>query len=976
MKQKFDFKKINTAALFRAESVVKHYVPDGKLENGEWIARNPNRADKNRGSFSINITTGAWADFATGDKGGDLISYIAYVQKTSQGEAYKQLCHFLGEDPDASTNTTFDRVNTAPVQPAFTAIYPPPTGAANSCPTRHSQLGNCSAYWDYKSEHSALLMRVCRFDRVKSSGERAKEYRPVIYGKRDSQSPRWHWRQLPEGRPLYGLDTLANYSNSTPALLVEGEKACHAARDLFPNYPCLTWSGGSKAISKTDFDPLIGREVWYWPDNDKAGQQSVDALRVLLNSVDIIGFHVLDLTIFSKFIPDTGGELGLGPANWPEKADAFDACEQGWTAQHFEALEARKELLVSVDRQQINEAKSISIDCPSSTQPFGYRVDDSGVWIYDAKAERYRRICARLDVIARTRDGNGSGHNWGLLVSFKDHDNLEKQWNIPMRLFATDGGAEVVRGLFDRGLDIDSHRESKRKLLDYLQASNPSNRVGLVYRMGWHEKSFVLPENCLGNSKETLLFYTEGPQLCKLQAKGTVDDWRENICKYCSDNPLALFAISSAFAGPMVSLLGQETMGFHFYGDSSWGKSTLLNLACSVYGNPEEYKKSWRATDNALEGVASAHSDMLLALDEINQVDSRIIGDVVYMLGNGQGKHRASDRGQARDSQHRWKFTFISNGEKTLDQYLAESGKSHTGGMEMRFIGIRATFHESENDAKRLGVFNTSHEFIGGAALSEHLASSMRLYHGSAFVAFLDGLVGELEGGNKHTFIPRLLRSLDKFKSDYLTPNAGGQVTRAASKFALVGVAGEFATHLGLTGWKKGEARAAAASCFNAWMKARGGEGNLEDKQMLDHVRHQILKNGLSKFYRWDEDKNSETDNTVIDSHAPIAVECWGYRRETIDKDLLEGDSSDALYYVFPESFKRDLCKGFDPNRVARLLRDVGALELTESEQKENRLVSKARLPRMGGKPVKVYKVKSSALFDSDNDASQERNPL
>jgi hypothetical protein len=35
--------------------------------------------DQNPGSFSINVRTGRWADFATGDKGGDVISLAAYL---------------------------------------------------------------------------------------------------------------------------------------------------------------------------------------------------------------------------------------------------------------------------------------------------------------------------------------------------------------------------------------------------------------------------------------------------------------------------------------------------------------------------------------------------------------------------------------------------------------------------------------------------------------------------------------------------------------------------------------------------------------------------------------------------------------------------------------------------------------------------------------------------------------------------------
>ena len=62
----------------------------------EWVARNPNRTDQGLGSFKVNLVTGRWADFATGDRGGDPISLVAYLERTGQGTAARQLKHYLG----------------------------------------------------------------------------------------------------------------------------------------------------------------------------------------------------------------------------------------------------------------------------------------------------------------------------------------------------------------------------------------------------------------------------------------------------------------------------------------------------------------------------------------------------------------------------------------------------------------------------------------------------------------------------------------------------------------------------------------------------------------------------------------------------------------------------------------------------------------------------------------------------------------
>jgi hypothetical protein len=47
----------------------------------------------------VNLLTGAWADFATGDAGADLVSLAAYLFQLKQGEAALRVAHMLGADP-------------------------------------------------------------------------------------------------------------------------------------------------------------------------------------------------------------------------------------------------------------------------------------------------------------------------------------------------------------------------------------------------------------------------------------------------------------------------------------------------------------------------------------------------------------------------------------------------------------------------------------------------------------------------------------------------------------------------------------------------------------------------------------------------------------------------------------------------------------------------------------------------------------
>lgn len=96
---RIDFDRVNAAALSSSDAVVRGLLPDGRREGHEWVARNPLRPDRKPGSFKINLQTGKWGDFATGDRGGDLVSLAAYVAGLPQREAAIRLADSLGVDP-------------------------------------------------------------------------------------------------------------------------------------------------------------------------------------------------------------------------------------------------------------------------------------------------------------------------------------------------------------------------------------------------------------------------------------------------------------------------------------------------------------------------------------------------------------------------------------------------------------------------------------------------------------------------------------------------------------------------------------------------------------------------------------------------------------------------------------------------------------------------------------------------------------
>jgi len=91
-----DFAHVNSAALAILPQLLKQWLPGGRIEGAEYVPCNLRRADRRPGSFKINMKTGRWADFATGDRGGDPVSLAAFLAGTAQREAARRLAAVLG----------------------------------------------------------------------------------------------------------------------------------------------------------------------------------------------------------------------------------------------------------------------------------------------------------------------------------------------------------------------------------------------------------------------------------------------------------------------------------------------------------------------------------------------------------------------------------------------------------------------------------------------------------------------------------------------------------------------------------------------------------------------------------------------------------------------------------------------------------------------------------------------------------------
>lgn len=302
-KPSINYAQLNEQLLSQARILLPGWLPGGVARGNEFKAGN---LQGDRGtSLSVNIVTGAWADFATGEKGGDMISLYAAIKGLQQHEAALQLGGETFTHP--VPNPIPERVK----QKVRKVIAPVPPGMGrHHCNTQ--RFGEPSRVWDYLDADGALLGHVARYD-----PPGGKEFLPFTVSQGDNGIPYWGTGSWTSPRPLYGLRELAQRPDD-PVMIVEGEKAADAARLMCPAYVVVAWPGGAQAWKMADFRPVYRRStVILWPDNDDPGTRAMWELgHALMKHCPIV-------------------KIILPTKHTPDKFDAADAKGLGWKWKHF-----------------------------------------------------------------------------------------------------------------------------------------------------------------------------------------------------------------------------------------------------------------------------------------------------------------------------------------------------------------------------------------------------------------------------------------------------------------------------------------------------------------------------------------------------------------------------------------------------------------------------------------------------------------
>ena len=562
-----------------------------------------------------------------------------------------------------------------------------------------------------------------------------------------------------------------------------------------------------------------------------------------------------------------------------------------------------------------------------------YELQDEGVYFYQEKKgiQTSVKICGHLSVEAITHDNNS--RSFGRYLKFKNTLNVINYCYMPMSTLVDKSGA-AHKELVDKGLYIEN--DCFNHVIKYINLASNLSSVQITNKIGWHNDSFVFADKTVG--KQDIFYQSNSFNISNPYSElGTLEDWQQNISRYCVGNPLLMFAVSISFSGALLKLCEQPIgIGFHIYGASSKGKSTISNVAASVFGKPSGYIRNWRTTTNGLEGVAVAYNDSTLILDELSQIKPNELGNAIYMLINGSGRSRADRSGDAKNTK-KWQISVLSNGEKSVATHSAEEQEDINAGQMIRLLNIPLW--------GKFGAFDSLHDLASGEELTKKLTSSYLKNHGVAGIKWIEALLSHSENYSKMLDV-----MIDDFKNeiDQYSLSLTSQDMRALNSFAVVALAGDLATAFGITKWKPRQSLLSAVQCFLNWKSSSAAVNDIvytgadiENTKILQSMKNFLDVHGNSRFF----DISNGYDKTKIIHNSA------GFKKFGMDGQIM---------YIFNDISFKQAFKGHDLTIAINTFKDAGWLLFDVKRHKKSHCIN--------GRTQKLYTIviPDDGVVDSD----------
>ena len=521
------------------------------------------------------------------------------------------------------------------------------------------------------------------------------------------------------------------------------------------------------------------------------------------------------------------------------------------------------------------------------------------------------------DDLALVGEGKTQGGEYYYLFQWQNRDeNKPRTVAIAREDFGTDSGWKMLKA---QGLKMTQGSGLTQRLTEYFHFNGDHFTQWTITNVtGWLNGAYLLPNGeIIGTPSKPIYFTDRSSSSLGYTTSGTLADWQREIAQNVRGNTSMMLGVAVALAAPMLSLLNNDSFGVHLFGNSGKGKTTILNIANSIYGRPRELKLSWCSTDVAMKNEAAARNDGFLTLDEIGQArEAKYLESIAYDLFNEVDKTRGRKEGGNQQIK-RWKVTALSTGEKDLETQLRINAVKVHAGQLVRLLNVP------------LETVKELHGFKSPKEHADHLNEKTEECFGVIGREWLGYLVNNAET------IRTTYKAIRK-KWLELSKNMSDQVQRVGvNRFVALETALVLPSHL--TQWTKEECEQVILKSFTRW-KEEFGENSKEETTIIDLLTSWLLINE-SLFVEYPAEPNAKRPNKIA-----------GVR---VLPD--EADKEEEYYFVIPTVLK-EILNEFPKNMYIDVLIKTGIMKSPKTHEKGYEY--QFNVPKkMMGKKFRAYKI-------------------
>lgn len=463
----------------------------------------------------------------------------------------------------------------------------------------------------------------------------------------------------------------------------------------------------------------------------------------------------------------------------------------------------------------------------------------------------------------------------------------------------------VRAALYRAGIECPGAREEG--LLSYMSASTSIQDISVVHQ---HlQAGFVSEHPCyvwVGRS----IYKTgySGPQHELLSApgehdaihsNGTLLEWKENVALPVKESPTMLVAIMANLSNVFMKLSNTGTMIFHFYGASSCGKTTLLQVGQSVSGvasdpsaGPATAIVKWDGTSAGFKGMFQQRTGIGICLDELGSLSSNDPLQFAYSVTGGQSRVLGNLKGTGNRSPLASNVCAPSSGEESFKELLERSKAGTKGGIFVRLLDI-------EMMAEDVALAGESLELTRRRVNGLKAATSQ--YYGTAMPAYIQALLN-MPDINTPADLAVIFAAKREECQEWLMSRSGLETPppladRGAGCFANVMAAGRLAVELGILPFDVAYADNAVLVCFRRWLMSMEGimddvtRGALQFMGKVAKNQHKLHQGRIAlvtkEFWGFTENgrcyiRKADFDDLVVTNRVKVVK--WLYENNYIER--------------------------------------------------------------------------------------------